>query len=66
MNNTKPEYGGECALAVSLGKKDVHCDGKHFIVDNGKQYNFTNPVAKFLWKVLPGRKQKADSQWSSR
>lgn len=60
------EFNGQCALAVSLGKKDVDCNGKYNIVKDGKTYNFSNPVAKFLWQVLPGREQKAQSNWSSR
>ena len=63
---SKPEFNGQCAFAVSLGKKNVDCNGKYNIVKNEKKYNFSNPVAKFLWRVLPGRKQKAESNWSSR
>jgi hypothetical protein len=60
------EFDGLCALAVSLGKNDVKCEGKHYLVQNGRKYHFSNPVAKFLWKVIPGRKRKAELNWSSR
>lgn len=63
---SKPEFNGQCAFAVSLGKKNVDCNGKYNIEKNGKKYNFSNPVAKLLWQVLPGRKQKAESNWTSR
>jgi hypothetical protein len=67
MNHlSNAEFGGHCAFAMSLGKKDVKCEGKHTVVQNGKKYHFSNPVAKFLWQVLPGRKQKAESIWISR
>ena len=60
------EFNGQCAFAVSVGKKDVKCDGSHYVIQNDKKYLFSNPVAKFLWKVLPGRKQKAESNWLTR
>ena len=65
-NSSNAAFGGQCAFAVSLGKKDVMCNGKHYIVRDGKKYHFSNPVAKFLWKVIPGSKQKADSNWLTR
>ncbi|MGD6781959.1 hypothetical protein ACQCT3_20755 [Sutcliffiella horikoshii] len=67
MNNAKKvEFDGHCAFAVSVGKKDVPSKSKYFIIDNEKKFHFSNPVAKFLWKVLPSRKQKAESNWLSR
>jgi hypothetical protein len=30
------EFGGQCAFAVSLGKKDVIGNGKHYIVKDNK------------------------------
>ncbi|WP_417897918.1 hypothetical protein ABN702_16820 [Bacillus haimaensis] len=65
-HKSNAEFNGQCAFAVSLGKKDVLCNGNHYIVQNGKKYQFSNPVAKFLWKVIPGSRKKADSNWSSR
>lgn len=60
------EYGGECAFAVSLGKKGVPGKPGVYSVRDGKKYLFSNPVAKFLWSVLPGRKDKAEANWSAR
>ena len=62
MTNT-PEFNGNCAFAVSTGKKDVK-SGKSFAVIDGKTYMFSNPVAKILFKLLPGRVQKANKVWN--
>lgn len=60
------EFGGECAFAVSLGKKGVPGKPGVYTVRNGKKYLFSNPVAKFLWSILPGREEKARANWSGR
>lgn len=60
-----PEFGGECAFAVSLGKRAKGKEGCSEIRD-GKRYLFLNPVARFLWRVLPGRVQAAERHWSAR
>jgi YHS domain-containing protein len=57
------EYGGKCAFAMSTGKTNV-LGGKHTATINGKTYAFSNPVAKFLFKLLPGRVEKADAVWA--
>ncbi|MEH7306525.1 hypothetical protein [Neobacillus drentensis] len=49
-----------------LRYEDVMCSGKHFVVQQGKTFQFSNPVAKLLWQVLPDRKQKAEANWSTR
>jgi hypothetical protein len=61
--SSKAEFGGQCAFAVSLGKKEVMCNGKHYLIQKGKKYHFSNPIAKFLWQVFPERKKKAESNW---
>ncbi|MFY0687422.1 MAG: hypothetical protein JXQ90_09665 [Cyclobacteriaceae bacterium] len=64
MNNQGSlAYEGHCAFAVSTGKLDV-MGGKHQLEQNGKTYRFSNPVAKILFKVLPGRVKKADQNWA--
>lgn len=66
MNNQlKTEYNGHCAFAVSTGKTNV-AGGKHFLIKNGKHYVFSNPIAKFLFKILPNRIEKADSIWNKK
>jgi len=65
MASRKPEFNGQCAFAVSLGKKVIGLE-KHKIIKNGKIYYFSNPVAKFLWKILPGRQKKAENNWKKR
>lgn len=52
MSETTPEFGGECAFAVSLGKNDPPQSGSTQAVIDGKTYYFQNPVAKFLFKTL--------------
>ncbi len=60
----KVAYDGHCAFAVSTGKLNVD-GGKHSITADGKTYLFSNPVAKFLFKLLPNRIQKADHYWEN-
>jgi hypothetical protein len=61
----EPEYEGECAFAVSTGKRHVDGSPKHAIVDGDKTYYFKNGAARFLWKFLPGRAVKADATWGT-
>ena len=64
-NNMQPEFGGECAFALSTGKKGVAGKDTCSEVQEGKKYLFSNPVAKFLWKILFGRREKAETTWSN-
>jgi len=64
MEPTQAEFDGECAFAVSTGKRDVEGSPKHHLVQDGKTYLFKNGAARFLWKVLPGRAEKAEAVWS--
>lgn len=63
-NNRSAEYNGHCAFAVSTGKTDVK-GGKHSLTLDGKTYLFSNPIAKFLFKLLPNRIEKANTHWKS-
>ena len=60
-----PEYGGECAFALSTGKHEVAGSSKHQIVDGSRTYYFSNGVARLLWKILPNRAVKADAAWAA-
>ncbi|MGI9607945.1 MAG: hypothetical protein ACR2P0_17585 [Acidimicrobiales bacterium] len=60
-----PEYDGECAFALSTGKKNVEGMAKHALVDGDRTYYFSNPVARLLWKILPNRQAKADATWAA-
>lgn len=60
-----PEFGGECAFAVSLGKSGDPESGKHQLVREGKTYYFRNAVARFLFKTF-GRSTKAHEVFSAR
>jgi len=64
MNN-KIEFEGRCAFAVSTGKTGV-IGGSHTSTINGKAYAFSNPIAKLLFKILPGRIKKAEQVWNNR
>lgn len=58
-------YDGYCAFAVSVGK--THEPGSaHELTVDGKTYLFSNPTAKFLFKVLPNRIAKADAHWNKK
>ena len=59
------EFDGQCAFALSTGKKNVPGNEKLFLVQGGRRFIFSNPVARFLWKVLPGRLGKAESTFSA-
>jgi len=59
-----PEFKGQCAFALSVGKKGVAGKDNCYVIQDGKKYLFSNPVAKFLWRVVPGRKKKAELNWS--
>ena len=58
-------YDGHCAFAVSTGKTDVK-GGKNSLMIDGKIYLFSNPIAKFLFKLLPNRVEKADTNWKNK
>lgn len=58
----KSEYNGQCAFGFSLGKNVAGLE-KFKLEKDGKTYLFSNPIAKLLWKILPGRKAKADTLW---
>ncbi len=59
------EFNGECAFAVSLGKLAVPGSSNHQLIEDGRIYYFKNPVARFLWRVLPNRAAKAEMTWAS-
>lgn len=66
QSEQSPEFNGQCAFALSTGKKGVAGRPELHTVQHGKRYLFSNPVAKFLWFVLPGRRKKAELNWSRR
>ncbi len=65
MNSNETAYGGHCAFAVSTGKTDVKGEKSTLTVD-GTTYSFSNPIAKFLFRVLPNRIEKANAVWESK
>lgn len=62
--NQAPEFNGECAFALSTGKRGVPGSSKYTIVEAGRTYQFKNGAARFLWKVLPNRSAKANAVWA--
>ena len=65
-DSTTPEFDGECAFAVSLGKRGVIGSPNHQLEADGHLYQFKNGVARFLFKTLPNRSDKAASAWAAR
>ena len=57
-----PQFEGNCAFAMSLGK-DVPGSPKHFVVRDGKMYLQSNPVAAMLFRLIPGRVGAATDNW---
>ena len=57
-----PQFNGHCALAMSLGKIET-AGGKSWKVEDGKLYLFLNPIAKLVWRILPGRASNASNHW---
>lgn len=64
QSEQSPEFDGQCAFALSTGKKGVAGKPTQYTIEDGRKYVFSNPVAKLLWRVLPGRKEKAEEAWS--
>ena len=64
-NNKSVKYDGNCAFAVSTGKTDVK-GGNSSLKIGEDTYLFSNPVAKLLFKLLPGRIEKADENWNKK
>ena len=62
-NSSAVEYDGQCAFAVSVGRKGV-AGGRHQAIIDGRTYPFKNRVAKLLFKLLPNRVIKADEVWN--
>lgn len=57
-------FDGQCAFALSTGKVGVAGSTKHQLVDDGTTYYFKNGAARFLWRALPGRSDKAAAVWA--
>ncbi|WP_258103589.1 hypothetical protein [Marinoscillum sp. MHG1-6] len=64
MKTENIAFEGHCAFAVSTNKLDV-TGGNHELVIDGTIYLFSNPVARFLFKVMPGRLEKANQNWNN-
>lgn len=63
--NNRIAYDGHCAFAVSTGKTDVK-GGKNSLTIDGITYHFSNPIAKVLFRLLPNRVKKADTNWKNK
>ncbi len=65
MSTPSPAFDGQCAFAVSLNKTDVTGSSKHAVVVDEQTFLFKNGVAKMLFKILPGRSEKAQANWQA-
>jgi hypothetical protein len=59
-----PAFNGHCAFAMSLGKV-TEASPTSWMIADGKLYLHKNPVAKVLFRVLPGRAAKAAAHWKT-
>ena len=59
-----PQYGGHCAFAMSLGETSPG-NPQSWHIEDGKLYFNGNGFAKLLFKIIPGRQAKADSNWKT-
>jgi len=59
-----PQYGGHCALAMSLGQVAPGSPSA-WSLEHGKLYFHNSAVTAFLFKYLPGRLAAADARWSA-
>lgn len=66
QKNNKIEFDGKCAFAVCLGKNEVDGKAKHSLTQDGKVYLFSNSQVKFLWKMIPMLKKKAEKNWGQK
>ncbi|MBT3190325.1 MAG: hypothetical protein HN736_09805 [Anaerolineae bacterium] len=57
------EFDGDCAFALSVGKRDVEGDKNTYLIRDGEKYLFSNSVAKFLWRIILGQKKKSETNW---
>jgi YHS domain-containing protein len=64
-NRDNIQFDGNCAFAVSTGKMEVKGTAYSSTLD-GKVYFFSNPIAKFLFRILPNRVEKANANWKNR
>ena len=62
--SSKPEYDGQCAFGLSLGREAPGKESAQ-LTENGKVYYFSNPLVKWMWKIMPNRAQKADAEWAN-
>jgi len=65
LTNKSVEFDGHCAFALSIGKLEVMGTDSRLTVNN-KTYVFSNPVAKFLFRILPNRVEKAEANWKNK
>ena len=59
-----PQYGGHCALAMSLGEV-APSSPTAWSIEKGKLYFHNSAITAFLFKYLPGRLRAADQRWSA-
>lgn len=57
-----PQFGGRCALAMSLGQ-DAPGDPTAWSIKENKLYFNANGFANLLWKLIPGRVSASHEKW---
>lgn len=60
-----PQFDGHCSFAMSLGKTEKG-DPLKWHIKSDKLYLNSNGIAGLLWKLVPGRMDAAEKNWSSK
>ena len=60
----EPQYGGWCALHMSVDGSRVKANPQHFTVHDGKLYFFASAKDKYQWEEN-SMERKGDTHWSS-
>ena len=58
-----PQYGGYCELAMSFGKA-AHADPHSYRIVDGKVYLSASPAVRFVARLLPGLRSRANLAWA--
>ena len=60
-----PAFAGNCAFAMSLNKTAT-ASPRHWLLRHGRLYFQQNAVARLLFRMLPGRIDRAEANWRAR
>lgn len=58
-----PQYGGHCALAMSMGEIALGSP-ESWSISDGKLYFQNSGVTSWLFRMIPDRVSSADAKWA--